>query len=239
MRRKIPVLPSCWPPAYPPHRPVSGDVSRRLDADAEALHGVPSLVLMEHASRGVAGLAAALAAPGDRIVVLCGPGNNGGDGYGAARFLSSWGRAPRVLQCSRRPPPGSDAAAEVRWSTLEVEPEDAWTDPDLLPQIVTEADLLVDALFGVGLDRDLDEPFPRWIQAINAARALRLAVDVPSGLDADTGHLRPVAVRADVTATMAMPKEGLVTHPSGALHAGIVIEVDIGLPGPLHRAYAL
>lgn len=237
MRREIPDLPSAWPPRYPPHQPVSADVSRRLDADAEKRHGVPSLVLMEHAARGVAALVATLTRPGDRIVVLCGPGNNGGDGYGAARFLASWGLAPRVLRCSRTPPPRGDAAAEVRWSALETEAEDAWGEPGLVALAVAESDLVVDALFGVGLDRDLDQPFPVWIEAVNAAEALRLAVDVPSGLDADSGHLRPVAVRADVTATMAMPKEGLVTHPSGALHAGRVVEVDIGLPGPLHRPY--
>ena len=121
---------------------------------------------------------------------------------------------------------------------LEAGIEDAWSDPDLVARAAGEADLIVDALFGVGLDRDLDPPFPAWIEAVNAAPSLRLAVDVPSGLDADTGHLRPVAVRADVTATMALPKDGLVSHPSGALHAGHVIEVDIGLPGPLHRPYA-
>lgn len=237
MRRRVRDLPACWPPSYPPHRPVSGDVSRRLDADAEERYGVPSLVLMEHASLGVAALATALIEPGDRIVVLCGPGNNGGDGYGAARFLASWGCSPRVLRCSRLAPPKDDAACEVRWSGLEVEAEDAWADEELVARAVAEADLLVDALFGVGLARDLDGPFPAWIEAVNEASALRLAVDIPSGLDADTGHVRPVAVRADVTATMAMPKEGLVTHPSGALHAGRVIEVDIGLPGPLHRPY--
>jgi len=239
MRREIPDLPRSWPSSYPAHRPVAADVSRRLDADAEAEHGVPSLVLMEHASCGVAAVAALLSHPQDRIVVLCGPGNNGGDGYGAARFLASWGRTPRVLRCSRRPPPQADAASEVRWSALETEAEDAWADSDLVARAVGEADLLVDALFGVGLDRDLDGPFPGWIEVINEAQALRLAVDIPSGLDADTGHLRPVAVRADVTATMAMPKEGLVTHPSGALHAGVVVEVDIGLPGPLHRPYCV
>ena len=239
MRRDLPELPAAWPPSYPPHRPVPADVSRRLDTDAEEAHGVPSLVLMEHASMGVAALARHMVGPGDRIVVLCGPGNNGGDGYGAARFLASWGLAPRVLRCSRRPPPKGDAAAEVRWAALETMAEDAWAEPALVAEAAREADLVVDALFGVGLDRDLDAPFPAWIEAVNAASALRLAVDVPSGLDADTGHLRPVAVRADVTATMAMPKEGLVTHPSGALHAGTVVEVDIGLPGPLHRPYAL
>lgn len=239
MRREIPELPSTWPPAYPCHRPVPGDVSRRLDADAESLHGVPSLVLMEHASFSVAAIAATLLRPGDRVAVLCGPGNNGGDGYGAARFLASWGLAPRVLRCSRRPPPKADASSEVRWSALEVEAEDAWADPALVARVAADSDLLVDALFGVGLDRDLDGPFPAWIEVVNQAQALRLAVDVPSGLDADTGHLRPVAVLADVTATMAMPKEGLVTHPSGALHAGTVVEVDIGLPGPLHRPYCL
>lgn len=237
MRFPLPDLPPTWPPAYPRHAAVTADVSRALDRAAEADHGLPSLALMEHASRGVAAVAVALVPAHARVVVLCGPGNNGGDGYGAARFLASWGRTPRLLRCSRRTPPKGDAALEVRMAAAEVDPEDAWTEPALLGRALAEADLVVDALFGVGLDRDLDAPFPGWIEALNAADALRLAVDVPSGLDGDTGAPRPVAVRADVTATMGMPKRGLVAPGPGPEHAGRVVEIDIGLPGPLHRAY--
>jgi len=237
MRTPLPALPAAWPPGYPPHEGVTADVSRRLDREAEEAHGVPSLVLMEHASQGVAAVAAALVPASARVVVLCGPGNNGGDGYGAARFLASWGRRPRLVRCSRRSPPRGDAALEVRLAGLELEAEDAWADPGRVAAALAEADLVVDALFGVGLDRDLDGPFPRWIEAVNAADALRLAVDVPSGLDGDTGRPRPVAVRADVTATMGMPKRGLLSPGSGREHAGRVVEVDIGLPGPLHHPY--
>jgi NAD(P)H-hydrate epimerase len=218
---------------------VSARISRDLDRKAEEEHGIPSLVLMEHASAGVARLAARLAGPEGRIVILCGPGNNGGDGYGAARFLASWGRTVRVLQCSRRPPASPDASLEVRWATEAVPREDAWSDPALVGRALADADVVVDALFGVGLARDLDPPFPAWIEATNAADALRLAVDVPSGLDADSGEARPIAVQADVTATMAMPKTGLLEEGTGRAAAGLVVEVDIGLPGTLHTPWRL
>lgn len=237
MRRPLPALPRAWPPPYPPHRPVAADAARDLDREAQEAHGVPSLVLMEHASVGIASLTTLLAGDRGRVVVLCGPGNNGGDGYGAARFLASWGFPVRVLACSRRTPPRDDAAREVAWSALNVEREDVWEDPGRVAGALQMADVVVDALFGVGLDRDLEAPFPDWIRAVNAADCLRLAVDVPSGLDSDTGRPRPVAVRADVTATMAMPKAGLLMPGSGAEHAGLVVEVDIGLPGSLHRRW--
>ena len=233
----VPPLPSAWPPAYPLHEAISASRARALDREAEALHGVPSSVLMEHASAGIAALAAALAGPDGSIVALCGPGNNGGDGYGAARFLRSWGRRVRVLRCSRELPGKGDAGLEARLAAGDGLLEDAWTRAGLVSEALEGARVAIDALFGVGLTRDLDGPYPGWIRALNAAPVLRLAVDVPSGLDADTGLTRPVAVRADVTATMAMPKTGLVAEGSGALHAGLVVEVDIGLPGPLHRPH--
>jgi NAD(P)H-hydrate epimerase len=238
MRPELPEIPAAWPPDYPLHEAVSGNVSRDLDRRAQEEHGVPSIVLMEHASRAVASLAATMALGHGRVVVLCGPGNNGGDGYGAARALAAWGVPTRVLRCASRLPPGEgDAGREAAWAALEGPLEDAWSDPDLVSRALADAEVVVDALFGVGLARDLEGPYPGWIRAVNAAPALRLAVDVPSGLDADTGALRPVAVRADVTATMAMPKTGLVAEGAGAEHAGRVVEVDIGLPGPVHRPY--
>jgi NAD(P)H-hydrate epimerase len=214
---------------------VSIAVARSWDDEASRRHGIPSLVLMEHAAAGVAAVAALLAPPADRVVVLCGPGNNGGDGYGAARFLRSWGRRPRVLRLAPRPPARGDAAAEAALLAGPPPVEDAWAEPDLVPSALSSADLVVDAIFGTGAAR-VDGPFPGWIEAVNRADALRLAVDVPSGLDADTGEAG-VVVRADVTATMAAPKRGLVAPSPGALLAGRVVEIDIGLPADLHAGH--
>jgi len=192
---------------------------------------------MEHAPRGIASLAATLT-PADRtILILCGPGNNGGDGYGAARFLRSWGRDVRVLRCARRAPSGGDAAWEAAQAEAEVRVEDAWRRPEALEEALGSLPgLIVDALFGVGLTavRPLQEPYLAWIDAVNASAAHRLCVDVPSGLDADAGTACPGAVRGDVTATMAAPKCGFA---HAAALCGRVVEVDIGLPRALHAAY--
>ncbi len=234
MNRPVPPLPPTWPTPYPRHGPASADEARGLDRDAEAA-GVPSFVLMEHASLGVAALAAQMVAPGRTVVVLAGPGNNGGDGYGAARFLASWGRPVRLLRAARRPPdPAGDAGREAALAAREVAVEDLWHRPRTLAGALASAELVVDALFGVGLARDLEAPYPEWIRAVNAANALRLAVDIPSGLDADAGQPRPVAVRAHVTATMAGPKTGILAPRAGAAYAGHVVEIDIGLPGTVH-----
>ena len=99
-------LPTTWPPEYPSHRPVSGAEAAELDRRATTDYGLPSLILMEHASRSVAEVAARLAPPAGTILVCCGPGNNGGDGYGCARFLRSWGRPVEIVRLSRDFPRG-------------------------------------------------------------------------------------------------------------------------------------
>ena len=230
-------LPPSWPPEYPLHVPISTELARSMDQRAGADFGLPSLVLMEHASRGIAALAARLAPAGQPVVVLCGPGNNGGDGYGAARFLASCGRDVRTWRLAPREPGAGDARREYELLGGPAAVEDAWEAPErLLEALEGFRGLIVDALFGVGLTRPLEAPFTTVIAAANAAPGLRLAVDVPSGLDSDTGEARPLCIQAHVTATMAAPKRGLAAHPTAA---GRVIEVDIGLPAALHRPYLL
>lgn len=223
--------------------PLTAAEMRGLERTAIESGGVTGLDLMERAGRGVVEAVfeewPRLGRQRHKAVVFCGPGNNGGDGYGAARFLASWGRPVRVLRAASRAPEGDgDAVRSYRLAARETAVVDLWAAPEALPRVLEGADLVVDALFGVGLARDLAPPYPAWIEAVNAADALRLAVDVPSGLDADTGAARPVAVRADVTATMALPKAGLVTD-EGRAFAGRVVEVDIGLPGAVHGAHRL
>ena len=222
---------------YPPHRPISRQEARSLDRAATDEFSIPSFVLMEHASRGVAGVAASLVTPADDVLVLCGPGNNGGDGYGAARFLRSWGFRVRIARLSAEPPPPSDAGREYALALADGVPvEDAAAAPDRVQAaLATGPALVIDAIFGTGTLRELRDPWLGWIQAVNQVGALRVAVDLPSGLDADTGDVSPVCVQADVTATMVAPKLGFARRPAAVGH---VVEVDIGLPAALHGPFA-
>jgi len=228
-------LPPSWPPEYPLHVPISTELARSLDARASTEFRIPSLVLMEHAARGIASVAARLAPQGQMIHVLCGPGNNGGDGYGCARFLIGCGFDVRAWRCAPAGPSGGDAGHEFGLLARLQEPTDAFAAPERLLEALQGArGLVVDALFGVGLTRPLGAPYLDWIEAANAAPGRRLAVDVPSGLDSDTGEALPRCIRAHATATMAAPKAGFA---AGAASVGRVVEIDIGLPSELHRPY--
>lgn len=221
---------------YPPHRPVLASEARAADLAATRA-GVPSLVLMDHAARALAALAAELRRGPGPVAVVCGPGNNGGDGYGCARFLASWGIGVRILRFSGDAPRPEDARAEAALAAVDVVIDEVSRGaPDALAAPLREASLVVDALFGVGLTRPLEPPYPAAIDVVNAAPCPRLAVDVPSGLHADDGRPLPVAVRADVTAAMGLPKVGCTTS-TGRVHAGRVVEVDIGLPRAVHAAF--
>jgi NAD(P)H-hydrate epimerase len=193
---------------------------------------------MEHAGAAVARLALDLREDDRPVTILCGPGNNGGDGYACARFLASWGVPVRVVRCAARAPAAGDAALEhaLAAACAAVDAAASLADAPLVARALDGAGVLVDALFGTGLSRALEEPYPTWIAMANASDARRLAVDVPSGLDADDGRVLPVAVRAHVTATMAAPKRGFFLG-EGPSHAGRVVEVDIGLPAAVHRPH--
>jgi ADP-dependent NAD(P)H-hydrate dehydratase / NAD(P)H-hydrate epimerase len=211
-------------------RLVGAAEMREIDRTAIAAFGIPSLELMERAGRAVAAAAEALAAQGGRVVVLCGGGNNGGDGYVAARALRAAHRDVRVvalvpaerLQGDARVV--RDAAAGAGVPIDEAGADGAW---DAGP-----GDVVVDALLGTGLARAPEGRFAAAIARVAAARAAGakvLAVDVPSGLSADTGRPLGACVSADRTVTFAFPKRGLVLQPGAAL-AGEVSVADIGIP---------
>lgn len=186
----------------------------RADALAAAA-GVPTLTLMENAGRAVA--EEIVRRFGARpVLVVCGPGNNGGDGYVAARYLRNWGWPVRVAVPGEGARHGSDAAdMAARWDG-PVEQEIA----------VRDAALIVDAMFGAGLSR----AFPSgWAAAINAAGVPVVAVDVPSGVDGLTGRVRGAAIRAEVTITFFRRKPGHVLMPGRDL-CGEVVVADIGIP---------
>jgi NAD(P)H-hydrate epimerase len=222
---------------YPPHRPVLASEARAADAEAASAFGVPTLVLMDHAGRELARVVESLLPREGRVAVLCGPGNNGGDGYACARFLRSHGVETRVVRCAPRPPGPGDAAVEHDALAREAEIGVAAVSSDapVVDAALAGAHVVVDALFGTGA-RPLVSPWVDWVERMNHARALRVSADLPSGLDADDGAPRPVAVRADVTVAMGLVKRGCTT-PAGAPWCGRVVEADVGLPGPIHRRF--
>jgi NAD(P)H-hydrate epimerase len=200
---------------------------RATDAWAIEQLGIPSLELMERAGDGLAALVAEVA-PDGPIAVVCGAGNNGGDGLVAARLLRE--RAPwRELRVGLIGEPGSlrgDAAANLeRLVAAGVAVRPGPVDPDVL----AGAAVVVDCVLGTGFAGEPRGAARLAIAAIAASEAPVVAADVPSGVDASSGTAAEVAVRARATATFAAPKVGLWVQP-GKAHAGRVRVVDIGIP---------
>lgn len=181
--------------------------------------GTPGIVLMETAGRAVADVAAR-SPLGTRIAIACGPGNNGGDGFVAARILVARGYRVRLGLLGPMASLRGDAAlaaAEWRGETVPL------ADLDF-----ESADLIIDALFGAGLDRPIEGPAAVAITAINASKARVVAVDLPSGIHGGTGQVMGVAVHADDSVTFFRPKPGHVLMP-GRAHVGRLTVADIGI----------
>jgi ADP-dependent NAD(P)H-hydrate dehydratase / NAD(P)H-hydrate epimerase len=201
------------------------DAAQQRQADAWAINdrGIPSLELMERAGAGLADLVRARA-PEGRVSVVVGKGNNGGDGLVVARLLRESGREVDVLLLA----PGHELQGDAR-TNLDRLPQPA--PRPFEPAALDGAGAVVDAILGTGFAGEPREPARSAIAAINATSdgAVVLACDVPSGVDASTGEISGVAVRADATATFGAGKPGLWISP-GKPHAGEVTVVDIGIP---------
>jgi NAD(P)H-hydrate epimerase len=194
--------------------------------------GIPAASLMENAGREVASAAARLAGGsyGRRAVVVCGRGNNGGDGFVAARYLASWGMGVAVLLLE----PGADvrepAVANLRrlsGTRVRVRP---WSRAAAAHELA-RADVAIDAIFGTGFRGAPEGDHAEAIRALEAGPSV-VAVDVPSGVDGATGEVAGAAVRADLTVTFGAAKAGVVLLP-GATLAGVVEVADIGFPPDL------
>ncbi len=190
-------------------------------ADAAAIAaGVSGYTLMNRAGEAVAKHAAAMKRADGRIVVLCGPGNNGGDGFVAARLLREQGHRVEVALLGAKADLRGDAAsAAADWPGPIVRPDES----DL-----GGAELLIDALFGAGLSRDLAGEARALVERMNASGRPILAVDIPSGVDGDTGAVRGAAVTASATITFARRKPGHLLLPGRTL-CGAILVADIGI----------
>jgi NAD(P)H-hydrate epimerase len=207
---------------------------REIDRRAIEEFGVPGIILMENAGRGAAEVLIRLNAERRPALVVCGKGNNGGDGYVIARHLHNHGWPVSVWPLVPAADLNGDAATNaeiVRRSAIELFTQSAATD-STLRDLQSFDGWIVDALFGTGLSGPLGEPYDRVIAAFNASAARVFAVDIPSGLDCDTGAPLGPTVRAHHTVTFVAPKAGFANSAAKAW-LGEVHVVDIGAPRKL------
>jgi len=204
---------------------------RNIDRRAIREYGIPGPVLMENAATAVMaemerffnGLS------GVRVGIVCGKGNNGGDGLALARRLSIRGVPMRAALLA----PFKDVVGEAKINLsillkMDVEISQNATHR-VLSDIIAWSDILVDAMLGVGLSSPLKGRFADAVDMMNASSRPVVAIDIPTGIDADTGAVMGAAIKADLTVAMALLKRGLVLHP-GAEYAGTVRVADIGIP---------
>lgn len=211
---------------------------RAIDRRASDEYGIPGVVLMENAGRGAAEVLLAQGIPGP-VTVCCGKGNNGGDGFVIARHLANRGVPVQVLLFARPEELTGDAALNYRIVARGGVPLTVHAGPDLdepaLRSELSRSAWIVDALFGTGLTTSVRAPFERVIAAINNSGVRVFAVDLPSGLDCDSGATLGPTVRACCTATFVAPKPGFAVAGARAW-VGQVHTVDIGIPQALLHA---
>ena len=213
---------------------LSRSAIREYDRRAIEEYGVPGVVLMENAGRGVAELMLSLSCSGP-VDICCGPGNNGGDGFVIARHLQRNGIEAK-LHCWQ---PIEDWTGDAGINALianrcgigvSFHKSQDW--PKAFAASLLDAEWIVDALLGTGATGNPRSPFDRAITTMNAARGLKLAVDIPSGLDCDIGTPAEPTFRADHTCTFVAAKPGLIV-PAARSVVGQLHIIDIGAPQKL------
>jgi NAD(P)H-hydrate epimerase len=208
---------------------------RALETNAEYF-GVSLLQLMENAGRNVAVEINTRFKKTQRIVIFCGLGGNGGDGFVAARHLCAMGFAKVSVVLAGRGRDITHEAALTNWCALQNLHESILirevADSAAIPEV--EADVVVDALLGTGTKGKLKPPISQLVEYINSLEAAKIAVDVPTGIDSDTGDVLGCAVKADVTVTFHKAKKGLETAKK---HVGELVVREIGLP-PVLETFA-
>lgn len=202
---------------------------REIDRRSIEEFHIPGIVLMENAARGASNVATEMLAGvrNPSAVIVCGGGNNGGDGLAIARHLRNAGVAVRIVKCWTGELRGDakinlDICVAMKLAIVEQTP-------------FADVDLIVDAMFGTGLSRPIDGPLAQRVADINNARRPILAIDIPSGLDCDTGRPLGPCVVATRTVTFVAEKTGFAS-PESHRYLGRVTVTDIGCPRELIAA---
>ncbi len=223
---------------HPRIRPLTRDEVRSVDRFAIETLGIPGVVLMENAGRGLADVLEKQGILGP-VAILAGKGNNGGDGFVLARHLDYRGYPVRVFHLGTLNGLPLDAATNAditRRSGIFLQAWNSDGEAETFAAQLRGFSWIVDALLGTGTRGELRDPFPALIRAVNMAEARVLAVDIPSGLDCDTGQPLGACVRADCTATFVNVKQGFL-RPEAKPYLGEVHVVDIGVPRIALRDY--
>lgn len=220
-----------WPQIMDKKYPIlDRKKARELDQRAIEVLGIPSILLMESAGRGIAEFILSRSIQG-KIVICCGKGNNAGDGFVVSRYLNHHHIPAHILLFANPSTLKGDAKINYNIALktglpITVVTEES-THPTLLPTL-TEQDWIIDAIFGTGLQGEVNTFYSQVIQAMNESRASMIAIDIPSGLDCDTGEPLGVAVKAVYTLTIACYKKGF-TAPRATEYLGKVHVIDIGI----------
>ena len=215
--------------------PLTREQARLVDKVAIGQWNVPGVLLMENAGRGVADVLCETGIDGP-VIVACAKGNNGGDGFVIARHLHLRGYAVEVLLLCDPDEIAGDAKVNFDLLKKTTIPVYSWTATDL-PELqvkLRQANWLVDALLGTGATGPPREPIATAVVQLNACSGQRLAVDVPTGLDAQTGEASQPTIKADVTCTFVGEKVGF-KNAEAKNYLGKVRVLDIGLPDELVR----
>lgn len=214
---------------------VTAEEMRSLDATAINKFGIPGIVLMENAGRSTFetllrwfedNLKMAL------VSVVAGPGNNGGDGFVISRYLINWGANVETFLLSPRDKIKGDARTNLNILDkmgASIHEINSCETIESATSIWAKSDIVVDAILGTGLKSEVRQPYKNAITKINTLKAFKLSVDIPSGVNSDTGAIQGVAISADLTVTFGFQKIGMATYP-GQKFCGQMELIDIGIP---------
>lgn len=216
---------------------ITSQQMKEIDRRTIEEFGIPSLILMENAGSGAAKVALDMVKNSDNKKVICvsGRGSNGGDGFVCARHLLNNGVDTKVFLIGELSQLKGDAKINfdiLRKMKAKIEILKTDKDFKLFKEKLRNAQLIIDAIFGIGLSGEIKGPYSMVIRAINQSKKSILAIDVPSGLDATTGNILGVCIKAKKTVTFGLPKAGF-TKNHGLSYTGELIIVDISIPKQL------
>ncbi len=219
------------------HKVFSVKQSQKIDKIAIQEIGIPSIVLMENAGRITAcQIMRMLKRPKkDVICIFCGIGNNGGDGFVVARHLINAGCNVKVFLIGKAKKLKKDPEINYKiLKKLKCPVKEIQVASKSLLLDLKKTTLIVDAIFGIGLSREIADPFKGIIETINCFRKRVVSVDIPSGLNGTTGNIYGVCIKADQTVTFAVLKKGFFKN-EGLRYSGKVIVADIGIPRSVEK----